>query len=227
MEKTSKEIHIRTNKEYRILIVDDHKLIRDGLKMMFASFLKSLKTKISEAESGKDALIKIYRQSFDVMLIDYHMPGLSGVETIYRALRYQPKLKILALSNYDEVSYVQSMIDAGAKGYILKSIEPSEMQIAITNILSGKKYYTNEIAVKLLEAKEVDTNLALRQKKIITKRQEQILRLIALEFTNEEMADELHLSKRTIDSHRQNLLLKLRAKNTAGLVRAALTLKLA
>ena len=100
-----------------ILIIDDHKMIRDGLKVMLASLNKIIHFKVQEAESGEEAMIKISRNRFEVIIIDYQMPGLSGAETIYRILRFKPEMKILALSNYDELPYIQSMIDAGAKGY--------------------------------------------------------------------------------------------------------------
>lgn len=123
-----------------VLVIDDHKMIRDGLKVMLASLSKFQLFKLVEADSGEDAIKKISKTSFEVVIMDYQMPGLSGAETIHRILRFRPKMKILALSNYDELSYIQSMMDAGAKGYILKNIEPAEMLNAIRTILADKIY---------------------------------------------------------------------------------------
>lgn len=141
-------------------------------------------------------------------------------------LLYKPHTKVLALSNFDELGYVESMIKAGARGYILKSIEPSQLISAIKTILAGKKYYSNEIALKLLEVSQNESLKISRDKHLLTPREIQVLKLICMEKTNEQIAEELFVSKRTIDTHRQNLLLKLRAKNTAGLIKAAFKLQL-
>ena len=125
------------------------------------------------------------------------------------------------LSSYDELAYIQSMIDAGAKGYVLKSIEPAEMQKAIQTILSGKIYYCSEVAVKLIEAASDGNLKAEKIKSKLTRREMEVLKMIAMELTNEEIAQKLFVAKRTIDSHRQNLLHKLQVKNTVGLVKAA------
>jgi DNA-binding NarL/FixJ family response regulator len=189
-----------------VLIIDDHKLIRDGLKMMLASLKNTIVFRVDEAESGEEALMKMRRNSYDLALIDYQMPGISGAETIYRALRFNPQMKMLALSSYGEISYIQSTIDAGAKGYVLKDIEPKEMQNAIQTILSNEPYYCSKVAVKLIEYNEVNKLTEVKAKSILTPRQIQVLQLIVKEMTNEEIARELHVNKRTIDTHRQNLL---------------------
>ena len=218
--------HLKDKKKVTILIIDDHKLVRDGLKIMLASLSKTILFRVDEAESGEDALVKMRRNSYDLALIDYQMPGISGAETIYRVLRFNPKMKMLALSSFDEISYIQSMIDAGARGYVLKDIDPTEMLNAIQTILSNQFYYCSKVAVKLIEYNEVNKISEIRAKRILTPRQIQVLKLIAKELTNDEIARELNLKKRTVDTHRQNLLMQLRAKNTAGLVKAAYRLKL-
>jgi DNA-binding NarL/FixJ family response regulator len=221
-----KEINLKINEIVNILIIDDHKMVRDGLKIMLASLKKFIHFKVQEAESGEDALIKINRNNFDIAIIDYQMPGISGVETIYRILRSKPKMKILALSNYDELSYIQSMRDAGAHGYILKNIEPPEMLNAIKAIQSDNLYYCNDVAIKLIESADEKKSQEMHLKNTLTKREIQVLKMIAMEMTNDEIAEELYIAKRTIDTHRQNLLNKLHVKNTAGLVKAAYKLHL-
>src|ERR1035437_3544545 len=154
------------------------------------------------------------------------MPGISGAETIYRILRFKPEMKILALSNYDELSYIQSMMDAGAKGYVLKNIEPAEMLNAIKTILADKIYYCNEVAVKLIKSGEDKNAKSINVNKILTRREIKELQIIAMEMTNDEIAQKLFVAKRTIDTHRQNLINKLHVKNTVGLVKAAYKLNL-
>lgn len=214
------------NKLTNILIVDDHKMLRQGFKNILFSIKQSLPLHIQEASSGEEAIRKINQNEYDLVFIDYQMPGISGAETIYRILRFKPLLKILALSSYDELAFVESMRDAGAKGYLLKNVEGPELLKAIKSVLDGKNYYSHEIAIKLLENMEnIDTRRAQRTK-ILTKRETEVLQLIAMEFTNDEIAQKLFVSKKTINSHRQHLLAKLHAKNTAGLVRAAIRMKL-
>ena len=210
----------------QLLLVDDHKMVRDGLRMMLGSLKKILQFEIDEAESGEEALKKINRKDYQLIIIDYRMPGISGAETITRIMRYKSNIKILALSNYDELPYIQGMLDAGAHGYVLKNIEPAQLLLAIKTILSGKIYYSNEVANKIIEGpqKEIITNVERVQK--LTKREIEVLKLIAMEMTNEEIAQTLVLGKRTVDAHRQNLLNKLNVKNTVGLIKFAYKSKL-
>ncbi len=208
-----------------VLIIDDHKMIRDGLKVMLGSYNKTILFKIIEAENGEEALKKIARHQVDIVLADYQMPGLSGAETVQRMLRFNPSLKILAISNHDELSFIQNMMDAGANGYVLKNIGVAELLNAIKTILDGKAYYCSEIAVKLIDAGNNKGN-TVQLKRVLTNREMQVLRLIAMEMTNDEIALNLVVAKRTVDTHRQNLLNKLQVKNTAGLVKIALKLNL-
>ena len=209
-----------------LLIVDDHQMIREGIRVMLESQNTKYSFIIAEAENGEDAVKKILHQQYDIILIDYQLPKMTGAETVEKIILYQPNTKILALSNYDEVTYVNNMLNAGARGYILKNIEPAELLMAIKTILNNKPYYSNEVAVKLIENEKVKTKPAPSDKFGLTERELLILKMIAQEMSNDEIAGRLNVSKRTIDSHRQNLLYKLNAKNTAGLVKAAYLLKL-
>src|SRR5205085_9161177 len=116
---------------------------------------------------------------FRVVIIDYQMPGISGAETTLRILRYDPQIKILALSNYDELPYIQSMMDSGASGYVLKNIEPAQLFTAIKTILGNNYYYSNEVAIKLIEGPKKDPPKDLRSLDL-TKREIEILKMISL-----------------------------------------------
>ncbi len=210
----------------KILIIDDHRMVRDGLKVMLSSLDSHWQFKITEAASGEEAMHKLDRMIFDLVIIDYQMPGLSGAETVQRILRFKTGIKILALSNYDELAYIQSMMEAGARGFVLKNIEPAEMYNAIKTILAGKVYYSSDVAIKLLDPgheKNIDKN---KISHLLTSREKEVLQMIAMEMTNDEIAARLYLAKRTIDTHRQHLITKLQVKNTAGLVKMALKLNL-
>ena len=207
-------------------IVDDHQMVRDGIKVMLNSKRDILQFSIDEAENGEEAIKKVLRNPYDVILIDYQMPDISGAQTAETILKHQPKVKILALSNYDELPYVEKMIASGAKGYVLKNIEPSQLLSGIKTILENKTFYSNEVASKLLDAASKGSVTQILEKHGLTKRELEVLRMIAQEMTNEEIAEKLFVGKRTVDTHRQNLLNKLHARNTVGLIKAAYKLEL-
>jgi DNA-binding NarL/FixJ family response regulator len=209
-----------------LLIVDDHQMVRDGIKVMLNSKRDILQFSIDEAENGEEAIKKVTRYPYDVILIDYQMPDISGAQTAETILKHQPKVKILALSNYDELPYIERMIASGAKGYVLKNIEPSQLLTGIKTILEDKTFYSNEVASKLLDAAGKSGITQILEKHGLTKRELEVLRMIAMEMTNEEIAEKLFVGKRTVDTHRQNLLNKLHARNTVGLIKAAYKLEL-
>jgi DNA-binding NarL/FixJ family response regulator len=213
-------------KTISLLIVDDHQMVRDGIKVMLESQQGYYKFDITESDSGEDAINKVLRKNFDCIIVDYQMPGISGAETVKSIMMYRPESKILALSNYDELSYISNMLNAGAKGYVLKNIEPSQLLLAIQTILDNRPYYSNEVAVKLLDAERNNIRTGTPESYGLTKREMEILKRIALEMTNDEIASDLKIAKRTVDSHRQNLLNKLHVKNTVGLIKAAYEFKI-
>jgi DNA-binding NarL/FixJ family response regulator len=209
-----------------LLIVDDHQMVRDGIKVMLQSKKDVFQFVIDEAENGEEAIKKVSRKNYDVILMDYRMPDMSGAETTENILRVQSRIKILALSNYDELPYVERMLAAGAKGYVLKNIEPTQLLVAIKTILEGNTYYSNEVSTKLLDSQGKKAVNHILEKHGLTKRELEVLRMIAQEMTNEEIAEQLFVGKRTVDTHRQNLLNKLHARNTVGLIKAAYKLEL-
>ena len=213
-------------KTIRLLIIDDHQMVRDGIRVMLESKENFLRFDIDEAENGEIAIGKILKKDFDVVLIDYQLPGMNGPETLQKIRLYKKDIRVLALSNYDEFSYVRSMINEGANGYILKNIEPSQLIHAIESVLAGKPYYSNEVALKLIESAKSSDKAVSTQRSGLSKRELEILKMIAFEMTNDEIAKSLFISKRTVDTHRQNLLKKLQAKNTAGLIKAAYSFNL-
>jgi DNA-binding NarL/FixJ family response regulator len=210
-----------TTRTIRLLIIDDHQMVRDGIRVMLESRADFLRFEIDEAENGEIGVQKILKKNFDIVLIDYQLPGMSGTETLQKIRLYKKDMKVLALSNYDEISYIKSMINEGANGYILKNIEPSQLVHAIEAVLAGSSYYSNEVALKLIDSAKHSDTIVSSHRTRLTKRELEILRMIALEMTNDEIAKGLFISKRTVDTHRQNLLNKLHVKNTAGLIKAA------
>jgi len=210
----------------RLLIVDDHQMVRDGIKVMLAQLKKAFRFLVTEADGVEAALRKVGAAAFDLILMDYQMPGQHGAEGVTRILRCQPSARIIALSNYDELSYIQSMMAAGAQGYILKNIDPAQLLAAIKTVLGGKPYYSNEVALKLIDGAGGEKSKGRVDSCGLTPREREVLRLIALELSNEEIARRLYVSKRTIDTHRHNLYRKLQAKNAVSLLNTAYRLGL-
>jgi DNA-binding NarL/FixJ family response regulator len=216
-------------KTINLLITDDHQMVRDGIRVMLESQENHFLFNITEAYCGEDAIKNVLQKDFDIILMDYNMPGMNGAETVKNILFYRPNSKILALSNFDELSYINNMLAAGANGYVLKNMDPGQLILAIKTILDDKAFYSNEVAVKLIEAHRepvTERKYSDEESYGITKRELEVLTMIAMEMTNDEISAALAIGKRTVDSHRQNLLNKLHAKNTVGLLKAAYSLKL-
>jgi len=219
-------------KKINLLIVDDHLIIRDGLRNMLESQKSDFEFIVHEAENEMEAVNIVANEIIDCVIMDFQLPDKKGHEITESILEINPKLKVLGLSNYDEHVYALDMLKAGAKGYVLKNIGVQDLISAISQIMDGNVYYSNEIANKLINHKLKELLVKEESKAVrylddvdentpLTSREMQILRLIAAEYTNEEIGKKLLLSKRTIDSHRQNMLNKLHFRNTAGLVKYA------
>src|ERR1035437_6495451 len=213
-------------KKIKLLIVDDHSMIRDGLRSMLES-QKKYAFLIEEAASGEEAIEKIKKHHYDMILMDYQLPNLNGAETIQVIVGLKPDINVLALSNYDESFYIKNTLRAGAKGYVLKNIDVDELIKAIITILNGKNYYSNDVAVKLINLDEgsLKSKRFLLGKKL-SARESELLKLISESYTSKQIAEKLHLSKRTVENYRQGLLEKMQVNNTPGLLKKARKLKL-
>jgi DNA-binding NarL/FixJ family response regulator len=210
-----------------ILLIDDHEMVRRGIRMALETIESNYQFMVFEAESAEDAFRMIEKKEFDLIIIDYRLPGINGDEAVKMIKSQHPDIKILGISIYDDPGFVQSMIRSGSDGYILKNVGGDQLLHAVRSVLRGEKYFSSEVAVRLIEVENENARIRdLLDKYGLTQREIEILRLIAREKTNEDISKQLFISKRTVDTHRQNLLHKLQVKNTAGLVRSAIQLKL-
>jgi DNA-binding NarL/FixJ family response regulator len=202
-----------------ILLVDDHTLFRNGLKMLLHT-LKGYDV-TDEASNGKEFLELIVRQDYDIVFLDIEMPEINGLEAAKKALEVKPELKIITLSMYGDEEYYDQMVDAGAKGFLLKNTNLQEVKTAIDTVMNGGNYFSQELMQNLLrnhklirETREPEAELS--------EREIEILLLICSGLSNQQIGDQLFISKRTVEKHRANILCKANCKNTAGLVMYAI-----
>ncbi|MCG8372629.1 MAG: response regulator transcription factor [Balneolales bacterium] len=205
-----------------LLIADDHKIVRDGIRHLLKG--QENLTIVGEAENGEEALRKIETEEIDLTIMDINMPVMDGIEATRIIKKEFPAVKVLALTMVDENQYIRKMIEAGASGYVLKSCSKEDLIEAIEKVVRGHHYFSRDVTETIL-SDMVNPSLDTHTKKNeiqITNREMDVLRLIVNEYTNQEIAEELFVSIRTVDAHRRNLLQKIGAKNTAGLVKYAL-----
>ncbi len=211
----------------RILVADDHAMFVDGIE----SILKNEKDieVIGRCYNGQAVLDFLEQQEPDIILLDINLPDMTGIEVSKKVLSSHPSVKILAISMFNEESFVTEILNNGAQGYILKNTGREELLKAIHTICDGQTYFSNDVTNTIMKGlmkqrKESNTKTSFFPK--ISRREKEVLTLIMQEHTTQEIADKLFISLKTVESHRSNLLNKLNARNTAGLVRIALENKL-
>jgi DNA-binding NarL/FixJ family response regulator len=206
----------------RIIIADDHQLFRNGLKILLNAFPEFEVT--GEASNGTEFLNLLKNTKADIALMDINMPEMDGIEATKKGLNISPEINIIALSMYGEEEYYYKMVDAGAKGFLLKDSDISEVKEAIVTVKKGGSYFSQELLyhviqkIKHREHESKSANLSKREKEILFK--------ICEGLSNQEIAETLFISKRTVDKHRANLLGKTNSKNTASLILFAIRNKL-
>ncbi|MFO7614942.1 MAG: response regulator transcription factor [Bacteroidales bacterium] len=206
-----------------IIIVDDHEFFRNGLKMVI-NRLKYAKV-VGEATNGKEFLELLRQKEPDIVLIDIQMPQMNGIEATRQALEEYPDLKIVALTMFDDEEYIQSMIDAGAKGFLLKNITREVLDQALQAVQSGKNYYSPELW-EFFTRKVAREPRQDEEEIQLTRREKEILQLICDGLSNKEIADRLFISERTVIGHKSNLLAKTNTKSSVGLLSYAIKNKL-
>ncbi len=207
-------------KPVNVLITDDHEIVRDGLKFILQEE-NSIDT-IYEAGDGQEciSLCEEKVNKIDIILLDVSLPDISGIKTASHIKEIDPQIDIIALTMAEDQESIQQMLNAGASGYVFKKSGMEELLQAIQHVRNGKPFYSDEATLEVI--KDTEEKPYQNRSPDLTKRETEILQLIVKEFTNQEIADKLYISKRTVDTHRTNLLQKTGAKNTAGLVKYAL-----
>ena len=202
-------------KPYQILIADDHQMFIDGIKLIFSNF--SDYEIVAEALSGKEVLDRFKTQKIDIAILDVNMPKPNGFETCKLIKKQYPNCKIMILTMYAEGQFLNEFIDSGASAYVLKNAGKAELLRALESIVNGQVYIGEQL--KLIA--DVPERDGFSKSFTLTKRELEIIALLAKEKTSAEIADTLFISTYTVNTHRKNILNKLDVKNTAGLIKYA------
>ena len=199
-------------KQYEVLLADDHRILLDGLNSLIDS---SEKFRVKNtAAGGKDALDLLKKTDYDILVTDYEMPGITGLELVKAARTIQPELKIVVLSMHDDPSVVKEMLREGVNGYVLKKESHRTLLEALQKVMEGKRFLSDDISEILIQSDK-------EEKGTLTSRETEILRLVAKEFNSRQIAEILFISERTVETHRKNILRKTGASNLVGLIKYA------
>ncbi len=203
----------------KVILADDHKIFREGVISLLKG-VNDIKI-IAEARDGLELLNLLKGLKPDVVLLDIEMPNKNGIDAAKEIAQTYPEIKIMVLSMHKQSAFIKQMLMAGASGYVQKDIGKEELIKAIHTIKKEGSYFTQEMSrIALLSLKDK------KKEEQITGREREIIGLIVDQHTTEEIANLLNISKHTVESHRQNILLKLELKNTAGLVKYAIENKI-
>lgn len=198
----------------KILIADDHRMFRESLRNILTT--EKVAEVLDEAENGEELihLLDVYKP--DIVLMDIAMPVMNGIDATKKIIQKQPGIKVLALSGFDDEKYYFSMVEAGAKGFVLKNSGVAELKNAIHEVYNNNSWFSSELLQKVI----AKLNAKSKKKKAgeLSERELEVLILICESFTNEQIADRLNLSFETVKWHRSNILSKTGCSNTAGLV---------
>jgi two-component system, NarL family, response regulator NreC len=208
----------RKQKETEILIVDDHAVVRSGLRLLLDA-QDDMKV-VGEAGDLRNAVFEARALEPDVILMDVVMPGASGIEATAAVLKEAPDAKVLVLSMQDDPRYLREAFSAGASGYVLKEAADAELVDAVREVARGGRYVHPELGARLVAA-EADERAKVDADPL-SEREREVLRLLALGHTNQEIAKMLYLSVRTVETHRAHIMQKLRLETRAELVRHAI-----
>jgi len=202
----------------RVLIVDDHAVFRAGLKLLIDA--EDDLEAVGEAGTARDAIFQARALEPDVVLLDIVMPDQSGLHAMPTLLHERPEMKVLILSMQDDPQYIRQAFAAGASGYVLKEAADTEVVAAIREVAGGSSYVHPAVGAKLVAAETAEARRA--QEDPLSDREREVLRLLALGHTNQEIAAQLYISVRTAETHRAHIMQKLRLSSRAELVRYAL-----
>ncbi len=207
----------------KIAITDDHVMVAKGIASMLAD-TKEIEV-VSTYQTGNQTLEHINKDKPDILLLDINLTDINGIDLCKTLLKSNKELKIIAITNYEDTSFVKRILKNGAHGYLLKNTDKIELLEAFKTVLSGEQYLQKDIQKKLLNQTlgKKPTNTLFTK---LTRREKEVLQAISEELTTQEIAEKLFVSSKTVETHRMNLMSKLGARNSVGLIKAAIELDL-
>lgn len=205
----------------RIMLADDHTLVREGVRSLLSK-LPGMEI-VGEAEDGTEAVALCHREQPDVVLMDIAMPGLNGIEATRRITDDSPRTKVILLSMYANEEYMRQALSMGAAGYLLKGSDHKELEFAIRSVGRGERYLTPTVAKHMVEGYRNRHREGTDQLSQLTSRQREVLQLIAEGHPTKVIASHLNLSVKTVETHRAQLMKRLRIHDVAGLIRFAIS----
>ena len=202
----------------RIVIADDHAVVREGLKRIISSAHDM--TVVGEAANGFEVIQKVRDSDFEVLVLDLSMPGRSGMELIKLVHCEKPRLRILVLSMHEELQYAVRSIKSGANGYLTKESAPTQLMQVVRKVAAGGAFISNNVAEQLALGSMFESSCAAHER--LTDREFEVFRLIAMGMSVTDIAARLNLSAKTISTHKANLMLKMSLQNQSDLIRYAI-----
>ena len=203
----------------KVFIVDDHYMVIEGIESLLNNDPDIEFT--GHASTAVSCLSYLDHNEPDVILLDISLPDMSGIDLCKEIKKSHPAVLILGLSTFNQHSFIEKMLENGASGYVLKNATKQELSLAIKNVSAGKRYLSYEAAMTLRDQHEAESQMP-----VLTRREKEILKLIADGLTNPDIAEKLFISITTVETHRKNLLAKFHVKNTASLIKTAAENKL-
>ena len=200
----------------KLLIADDHAILREGIVSLLEqepSFQVA-----GTAGNGKEVMDILEKKSIDVCLLDINMPVMDGMETAKMIRQFDPAIRIIMLTTYNDKEIISELVHIGVSGYLLKNSDRQELVEAVNKVMKGRHYFSEEVENIILQGLSEKRK---EEKMPLTDREVQIVQLLAKEYTNDKIARELSISFRTVESHRKNIMQKTKAHNLAGLIRFA------
>jgi len=215
---------MKAKEKIQIDIVDDHQMVLDGLRQMLSSFpdIQIQNTYLT----GQSLLAGLKKQQPDVLLLDIQLTDYTGEDLVPLLIKNYPAVRILAVTSIDTTARVRNLMRMGCLGYVLKNVQSNTLLEAVETVYKGLSYITPELKEQLLEDMLHLKKEMPAQQLLLTRREKEILQLIALEYSSRDIADKLYISLNTVENHRKHLFQKMDVKNLAGLMRKALMLGL-
>jgi len=199
-----------------LYLADDHRIFVDGVVNILGS-VPEVKVE-GWAYNGADTLLFLNNHKVDIVITDIEMPGMTGIDMARTIKEIHPEIKVIALSMYDKKEVIHELLGTGAEGYLLKDIEKSELVAAILDVAAGNYYYSSSIARMMIKS--------MQPQDLLTRREREIIKLIAAEEGNKQIAERLFISEHTVEAHRKNIFRKTGVKSIVGLVKYAYENKL-